>query len=165
MVRPRAHGSPSYSSLRASSLTSEFALDSTCKVAQRTPVLYGCVSASSFRNPLTVDIPRRNKLELERDASKAPAPAVVDPHHSSSQEEATTCNIAAPMKKLKREPDDTNEALTPPPNICVDEERYALRPLQGIETGFGFHLRPCRALSATKLVPEKMLILRVLSID
>nr|CDJ91565.1 unnamed protein product [Haemonchus contortus] len=101
--------------------SSDLSLDSTCKGVDRAPVFFGCSLAASFRNPIaTFDIPKRSRIEPERDVARAPAPAVLSPHRSNGQE---TLNATSSMKKLKREPDETTSAtMTPPPNICVEDE-------------------------------------------
>ncbi|KAK6062158.1 hypothetical protein COOONC_00164 [Cooperia oncophora] len=103
--------------------SSDLPLDSTCKGVERAPVFLGCSLAASFKNPtVTFDIPKRSRIEPEREVARAPAPAVLSPHRTNGQE---TLNASSSMKKLKREPDETTSAtMTPPPNICVDDEMY-----------------------------------------
>ncbi|KAK6030422.1 hypothetical protein OSTOST_03439 [Ostertagia ostertagi] len=99
----------------------DLSLSSACKGVEGAPVFFGCSLAASFRNPTaTFDIPKRSRIEPERDVARAPAPAVLSPHRSNGQE---TLNASSSMKKLKREPDETTSTtMTPPPNICVDDE-------------------------------------------
>ncbi|KIH52465.1 hypothetical protein ANCDUO_17435 [Ancylostoma duodenale] len=90
---------------------------------ERTPVLSGCSGIESLRNTPIFDITKRSGVVAESDVARAPAQAsVLSPHHSNGQE---VSNSSTPMRKLKREPDEQTTAtttMTPPPNICVDDE-------------------------------------------
>ncbi|VDL72149.1 unnamed protein product [Nippostrongylus brasiliensis] len=89
------------------------------QVVERTPVSFGCSVGASFRSPCsTIDISKRSRIVPERDVARTPATSVLSAHRTNGQQE----NAATPMKKLKREPDDDSATMTPPPNICVDDE-------------------------------------------
>ncbi|WKY15162.1 hypothetical protein Q1695_000562 [Nippostrongylus brasiliensis] len=106
-------------SLLTPARSSDIQLDSTCKVVERTPVSFGCSVGASFRSPCsTIDISKRSRIVPERDVARTPATSVLSAHRTNGQQE----NAATPMKKLKREPDDNSATMTPPPNICVDDE-------------------------------------------
>ncbi|EYC42844.1 hypothetical protein Y032_0515g2780 [Ancylostoma ceylanicum] len=127
-------------SLLSPAHSSEPSVGSTYKEHERTPVLSGCSSIESLRNTPIFDITKRSEVVAESDVARAPAQAsVLSPHHSNGQE---VSNSSTPMRKLKREPDEqtATTTMTPPPNICVDDELANLsKAKSGVSLGYPNH--------------------------